>query len=111
MAQKPEYHVKEMLGSFKVDGRIFLDARDNQKTPEQLREEFHQKWRIHLFHAFPILQEGETQKQVLESGELYQRPHTEIYFLRVRDGTYRERRSIEARPGEILHRTYNEDDR
>src|SRR5436309_61706 len=75
------YHIIDMLGSLKVDRWVFLSRDEKNKTPAQLRAEFRDKWRDNLITAFPLLQEGETQQQLIEKGELYQRSHAEFYTV------------------------------
>jgi hypothetical protein len=81
-ATMPEkYQIQVTPGHTIIDGRINLSEGD--KTLEQLRKDFYQKWDNNLVTAFPLLQEGESQEQVLEKSEVYQRPHAEIYTVSV----------------------------
>jgi len=74
-----KYHIEGETGSRLIDGRI--DLTQGNKTLEQLRQDFYEKWDNNFVTAFPLLQEGESQEQLLEKREIYQRAHTEIYSL------------------------------
>jgi len=76
-----KYHIEDLSNLKLVDDRIQL--REGEKTPEQLRQQFYEKWEDSYVNAFPLLQEGESQAQLLEKHELYQRPHAEIYSVTV----------------------------
>lgn len=75
-----EYNIIGSVENWTVDGRI--DLREGNKTLEELRHEFYKNWDNDQVTAFPLLQPGESQEQLLEKREIYQRPHAEIYTVR-----------------------------
>ncbi len=99
-----EYDIVSFNGTRIIDGWIEL-AKGN-KTLEQLQGEFRRKWGRYLLTAFPLLREGESQEQLLERGELYQRPHVELYTVA---STYQDVRPKISAEANISHITFMED--
>ncbi len=71
---EPDLFYEDVFDAW-IDKSVSIGA----KTPAQLREKFREKWKP--ITAIPALHEGETPNDLLEKGELYERPITEIYHL------------------------------
>ncbi len=74
-----EYDIVSFNGAKLIDN--WIELAEGNKTLEQQQGEFRRKWGRYLLTAFPLLREGESQEQLLERGELYQRPHVEFYTV------------------------------
>src|SRR2546421_12652053 len=73
---EPEYEPEEHFLDNWI-GTIIHDKSIENKTPEQLREKFREKWGLII--AILRLQEGETPRDLIDKGALYDRPVREIY--------------------------------
>lgn len=89
-----QYEIRNMLGSLTIDNWVFLSRDEKEKTREEFREEFKKKWRPHLVSASPLLQDGETMQELVEKGELYQRPHVELYAVRINPNNWHENKVL-----------------
>jgi hypothetical protein len=76
--RKSDYFDEDLFDAW-IDTFTVLDKSKEDKTPAQLREEFREKWGLVI--AIPALHEGETPRDLLEKGGLYERPITEIYHV------------------------------
>src|SRR2546423_5835586 len=75
------HDIEDILTHTLFDTRVSIEK--SGKTLEQMRQEFFEKWKYDLVDVHPLVREGESQKQLVEKGEVYQRPHAEIYDVEV----------------------------